>query len=62
MVQSLPAANNAWEEHFTIQRGVAGGLTAIGRTTVYVLNMNTERRIELRLALRHLEGEHWWRR
>ena len=53
---------DAWEEHFTIQRGAVGGLTAIGRTTVHVLNMNTERRIELRLALRHLEGEEWWRR
>ena len=48
--------------HFTIERGVVRGRTAIGRTTVYVLNMNTERRIELRLALRDLEGSHWWRR
>jgi hypothetical protein len=51
---------DAWEEHFTIERGVVRGRAAIGRTTVYVLNMNTERRIELRLALRDLEGDQWW--
>jgi hypothetical protein len=51
-----------WEEHFTIERGIVRGRTAVGRTTAYVLNMNTERRIELRLALRDLEGDQWWRR
>ena len=53
---------DAWEDHFTIERGVVRGRTAIARTTVYVLNMNTERRIELRLALHDLEGSQWWRR
>jgi hypothetical protein len=53
---------DAWEQHFTLERGVVRGLTAIGRTTAYVLNMNTDRRVELRLALRDLEGERWRRR
>ena len=51
---------DTWEEHFTIERGVVRGRTAIGRATAYVLNMNTERRIELRLALGDLEGGQWW--
>jgi hypothetical protein len=50
-----------WVEHFAVEGGVVRGLTAIGRATVYVLNMNTARRIGLRLALHDLEGEHWWR-
>lgn len=56
-----PRTDN-WAEHFTIQRGVVCGLTAVGRTTVSVLNMNTDRRSELRLALADLEGEQWWQR
>ncbi len=48
---------DAWVEHFSIEHGVILGLTAIGRTTAYVLNMNTDRRIGLRLALYDLEGE-----
>ena len=54
--------SDAWDEHFDIEHGVVQGLTAIGRTTAYVLDMNAERRIELRLALRDLEGEQWWLR
>ena len=54
--------NDSWEEHFCIERGVIRGLTAIGRATAYVLNMNAERRIELRLALRELAGDQWWQR
>ncbi len=30
------------------------GITPIGRATVRLLNMNTERRLEIREALRHL--------
>jgi len=53
---------DAWEDHFTVERGVVRGLTAIGRTTACVLNVNTDRRIELRLALSELQGEQWWQR
>ena len=55
-----PRTDN-WEEHFNIEHGVVHGLTAIGRTTAYVLDMNSDRRIELRLALRELLGDTWWR-
>jgi hypothetical protein len=48
-------------EHFHIENGVISGLSAVGRTTAYVLNMNAESRIKLRLALRELEGDIWWR-
>ena len=47
-----------WEEHFRIDdMGEITGLTAVGRTTAYVLSMNTERRMRLRRAIRLLEGE-----
>ena len=46
-----------WTEHFlTDVDGLIQGLTAIGRTTVYVLSMNATRRIELRIAIRAMEG------
>ena len=49
-----------WQEHFAVEHGVIHGLTAVGRTTAYVLNMNSEHRIEFRLALRELLGSTWW--
>jgi HNH endonuclease len=52
---------DVWDDHFAVERGVVRGLTGIGRTTVYVLNMNTEHRIGLRLALHDLQGYDWWR-
>jgi hypothetical protein len=52
---------DAWEDHFRIERGIVYGLTAVGRTTAYVLDMNSARRVELRLVIRALEGEQWWR-
>lgn len=52
---------DAWEEHFRIEGGAVRALTAVGRTTVYVLQMNAPRRVELRLALGELDGERWWR-
>jgi hypothetical protein len=50
-----------WVEHFAVENGVVRGLTAVGRTTMYVLDMNTDRRIELRRAMHELTGESWWR-
>ena len=45
-----------WEEHFSQDfRGSINGLTDIGRTTVYVLDMNAPRRVELRAAIRAIE-------
>ena len=39
----------AWKEHFRIEAGKVLGLTATGRTTVFLLQMNAPHRIELRL-------------
>ena len=41
-----------WVDHFEWDGVYVVGLTAIGRTTVYVLNMNSEFQLELRAALR----------
>ena len=40
-----------WSDHFRAERGRIVGLTAVGRTTVYVLNMNDLERIRTRLEL-----------
>ncbi|QDV68564.1 HNH endonuclease [Rosistilla carotiformis] len=47
--------SDTWIEHF-VQRssGIIEGLTAIGRTTTYVLDFNAERRVELRAAIEKL--------
>ncbi len=43
---------DSWEEHFRLSDVTIVGLTAVGRTTVRVLNMNEERRVRLRAVLR----------
>jgi 5-methylcytosine-specific restriction endonuclease McrA len=43
---------HAWAEHFRLSDATIVGLTAIGRTTVRVLNMNEERRVRLRAVLK----------
>jgi hypothetical protein len=40
-----------WPEHFQFRGSVIVGLTAIGRATVDVLNMNERRRVQLRVEL-----------
>ena len=40
---------HVWPEHFGLSAGRIIGLTPIGRATVRLLNMNTPRRVELRL-------------
>ena len=37
-----------WAEHFRFEGGVIVGITAIGRATVRLLNMNAPHRVELR--------------
>jgi hypothetical protein len=37
-----------WSEHFTSRHGEIGGLTAIGRTTMNLLRMNEDSRLQLR--------------
>ena len=40
-----------WNQHFKIQAGRIIGLRPVGRTTVYVLNMNRPDRVRVRLEL-----------
>lgn len=40
-----------WEDHFAVRGPLVMGLTAVGRTTVRVLNMNAQRRVEARANL-----------
>jgi hypothetical protein len=40
-----------WDEHFRVEAGRLIGFTLAGRTTVEVLNMNTEERVAIRVAL-----------
>lgn len=42
---------DAWEEHFTLDGFRLCGLTATGRATVWLLQMNAERRLERRAEL-----------
>lgn len=43
---------HTWDEHFYLSDVTIVGLTAIGRTTVRVLNMNEARRVRLRAVLK----------
>jgi 5-methylcytosine-specific restriction endonuclease McrA len=46
---------DVWNEHFRLEEsGFIMGLTPIGRTTVYVLGMNTDLRIQIRLGIAQL--------
>jgi HNH endonuclease len=45
---------DAWEEHFRREGPLIMGLTDVGRTTVWVLDMNCDDRVMLRLALMDL--------
>lgn len=40
-----------WSEHFQLDGGFIQGLTAIGRTTIFLLQMNEASRLQLRQAL-----------
>ncbi len=43
-----------WKEHFEFRNGRIIGLTAVGRTTAMLFQMNTPDRVELRLTLSEL--------
>jgi HNH endonuclease len=43
---------HSWEEHFCLSDIIVVGLTAVGRTTALVLNINEERRVRLRAVLK----------
>jgi hypothetical protein len=45
---------DVWQDHFEVRGASIVGKTPVGRTTVLVLNMNSEQRLELR-AVRPFE-------
>ena len=51
-----PRADN-WSEHFTLTEHRILGLTAIGRVTVTLLNMNAEDRVQVRMQLANEASE-----
>jgi hypothetical protein len=42
--------HQSWDEHFVRQDATIVGVTAVGRTTVEVMQMNAEERLQLRMA------------
>lgn len=51
LVQLFHPREDRWEEHFLIERLIIRGLTVKGRTTAWLLEMNSEERIRWRMAL-----------
>jgi hypothetical protein len=47
----LNPRTQTWSEHFQLNGGFIQGLTAIGRTTIFLLKMNEASRLQLRQAL-----------
>src|SRR5262245_41489643 len=57
VVRLFDPRTNRWEDHFALQGKRLVGLTPSGRATVWLLQMNTEERLELRGML--LEEGTW---
>lgn len=51
MVRLFHPRHDRWEEHFALVGERVVGLTATGRATVWLLQMNAPDRLELRAAL-----------
>lgn len=49
LVSLFHPRRHAWGEHFKIESAHVVGLTEIGRTTVFLLEMNSDQRVDLRL-------------
>jgi hypothetical protein len=47
---------HSWKAHFQMADVMIVGLTAVGRTTISVLNMNEERRVRLRAVVKRAGG------
>ncbi|HTS27552.1 MAG TPA: HNH endonuclease signature motif containing protein [Bryobacteraceae bacterium] len=48
IAQLFHPRRDRWSDHFAFEDACINGLTAVGRTTVHVLNLNDARRVELR--------------
>jgi len=56
---NLSAIDPDSQEHFKMNGARIQGTTAIGRATVWLLQMNTERRLERRAEVLRLGGMDW---
>lgn len=56
MVRLFRPRQDRWPDHFARDGSRIAGLTAIGRTTAWLLQMNSEERLELRRVLSELGG------
>ena len=45
-----------WSDHFEQKRGMIAGRSSIGRTTVYVLKMNSDEQVKTRLIIELFEA------
>ena len=50
VVKLFHPRTDTWDEHFKLDDGIIVGLTATGRTTVFLLDMNESHRVELRVG------------
>jgi hypothetical protein len=51
LVRLFNPRRDSWEQHFRWEAAVIVGITAEGRATIDLLQMNEERRLRLRIAL-----------
>jgi hypothetical protein len=51
VVRLFHPRRDQWEEHFALDGPLIVGRTAIGRTTAWLLQMNSAERVELRSVL-----------
>jgi len=54
VVRLFHPRHDRWERHFAIESDRIAGKTPLGRATVWLLQMNTDQRLELRRELRML--------
>jgi hypothetical protein len=50
LIEIFHPRRHAWSEHFELRGSLIIGITAIGRVTVDVLNMNSQEQVLLRIA------------
>jgi hypothetical protein len=51
VVPLFHARRDVWEDHFELSAAQIRGKTAVGRATAWLLQMNADRRVELRAQL-----------
>ena len=57
LVRLFHPRKDVWEEHFWLDGAMIAGVTDIGRTTAWLLEMNSDDRVELRGTL--IELREW---